>query len=89
MPVIEAQRASILVPRDHRHINHDRTSTVAAARSLSTPKTIGAVQEKGSLAFRLAAVAAAAAGAAHGHAQCDHGDGEQDGEGAGQVEAVS
>jgi [ribosomal protein S18]-alanine N-acetyltransferase len=25
MPVIEAQRASILVPHDHRHINHDRT----------------------------------------------------------------
>ena len=25
MPVIEAQRASILVPRDHRHINQMRT----------------------------------------------------------------
>jgi hypothetical protein len=24
MPVIEVQRASILVPHDHRHINHDR-----------------------------------------------------------------
>ena len=24
MPVIEAQRASILVPHDHRHINHER-----------------------------------------------------------------
>jgi len=23
--VIEAQRASILAPRDHRHINHERT----------------------------------------------------------------
>jgi hypothetical protein len=26
MPVIEAQCASILVPHDHRHINHERTS---------------------------------------------------------------
>jgi hypothetical protein len=24
MPVIEAQCASILVPHDHRHINHER-----------------------------------------------------------------
>jgi hypothetical protein len=24
MPVIEAQRASILVPHDHRHISHER-----------------------------------------------------------------
>src|SRR5580693_973482 len=29
MPVIEAQRASILVPHDHRHINHDRVTTVS------------------------------------------------------------
>ena len=28
MPVIEAQRASILVPYDHRHINHDRAFAV-------------------------------------------------------------
>jgi hypothetical protein len=26
MPVIEAQCASILVPHDHRHINHERAS---------------------------------------------------------------
>jgi hypothetical protein len=26
MPVIEAQRASILVPHDHRHINHESAS---------------------------------------------------------------
>ena len=26
MPVIEAQRASILVPHDHRHISHECTS---------------------------------------------------------------
>jgi hypothetical protein len=25
MPVIEAQCASILVPHDHRHINHERS----------------------------------------------------------------
>jgi hypothetical protein len=28
MPVIEAQRASILVPHDHRHINHERVFSV-------------------------------------------------------------
>lgn len=30
MPVIEAQCASILVPHDHRHINHVRTVTSRA-----------------------------------------------------------
>jgi hypothetical protein len=29
MPVIEAQRASILVPHDHRHINQKRASRSA------------------------------------------------------------
>jgi hypothetical protein len=33
MPVIEAQCASILVPRDHRHINHERTLQSAAPRN--------------------------------------------------------
>jgi hypothetical protein len=32
MPVIEAQCASILVPHDHRHINHVRMSAPGAAR---------------------------------------------------------
>ncbi len=33
MPVIEAQRASILVPHDHRHINHV-SQTPCSAHSL-------------------------------------------------------
>jgi hypothetical protein len=31
MQVIEAQCASILVPHDHRHINHERASPRTAA----------------------------------------------------------
>jgi len=34
MPVIEAQCASILVPHDHRHINHD--SALPAVPTLTT-----------------------------------------------------
>jgi hypothetical protein len=30
MPVIEAQCASILVPHDHRHINHERLDVAGA-----------------------------------------------------------
>ena len=33
MPVIEAQRASILVPHDHRHINHERELGARQRRS--------------------------------------------------------
>jgi hypothetical protein len=59
MPVIEAQCASILVPHDHRHINHDRASAAApiiqicARRGLCSHAPVG-MQNGG---YRAAAVA--------------------------------
>jgi hypothetical protein len=38
MPVIEAQCASILVPHDHRHINHKRTRLGDAIRASAVPQ---------------------------------------------------
>ena len=44
MPVIEAQRASILVPHDHRHINHVRTFlTFIAVVLLVTERVVTAM----------------------------------------------
>jgi len=37
MPVIEAQRASILVPHDHRHINHERMYFRVMGTALASP----------------------------------------------------
>ena len=49
MPVIEAQCASILVPHDHRHINHERSSgTVRPAQDLSAGTAIAAAVRGGS-----------------------------------------
>ena len=42
MPVIEAQRASILVPHDHRHINQKSATGVARHRP-GERETIGSV----------------------------------------------
>jgi hypothetical protein len=40
MPVIEAQRASILVPHDHRHINQIRATPGAHRAPICTPQVV-------------------------------------------------
>jgi hypothetical protein len=44
MPVIEAQRPSILVPHDHRHISHERLSPVALAGAPDRPNPYAAIR---------------------------------------------
>jgi hypothetical protein len=53
MPVIEAQRASILVPHDHRHINQNRASVdsagLVAAAAFALTRLVGLLASNGAL----------------------------------------